>query len=48
MGIICHIDLHEGLADVNLLTRIHKTLCHLARNAKTQIALNPRSNDARE
>ena len=48
MRIICHIDLHEGLTDVNLLTRIHKTLRYLARNAKTQIALNPRGNDARE
>ena len=42
------VEAHERLAGVNLLADIDEALDHLARNAKAEIALHARRNDARE
>ena len=45
---ILRIEAHERLAGVNLLADIDEALDHLARNAKTEIALDTRRNNPRE
>ena len=47
MRIVSHIDAHERLAGANRLTDIDESFSHLARNAKSEIALNASSDYAR-
>jgi hypothetical protein len=42
------VEAHERLAGLDILPNVNEALDHLARNAKAEIALDARRNDARE